>query len=127
MTDNNIKVLIIEDEEMLVNMYISKFEKEGFKIEKALNGTDGIAKAKDFKPEIILLDIIMPEMDGFMVLKQLKSDSATKNARVIMLTNLGQDEDVEKGKKLGAEDYLVKANLTPGQVVDKVKELMAKS
>lgn len=126
MSTDKIKVLIIEDEEMLVNMYISKFEKEGFEIQKAINGKDGIAKAKEFHPDIILLDIIMPEMDGFMVLKQLKADDDTKNSKVIMLTNLGQDEDIEKGKQLGANDYLVKANLTPAQVVDKVKELLNK-
>ncbi len=126
MAQNKTNILIIEDEEMLANMYISKFEKEGFEIEKATNGKDGLIQAKKYKPDIILLDIIMPEMDGFMVLKQLKKDSGTKHARIIMLTNLGQNEDIEKGKKLGAEDYLVKANHTPSQVVDKVKELLTK-
>lgn len=119
-----IKVLIIEDEEMLVNMYISKFEKEGYEAEKAANGKLGLEKAQEIKPDIILLDIMMPEIDGFMVLKNLKNDIDTKNIPVIMLTNLGQEEDIEKGKKLGATDYLVKANLTPAQVVDKVKEVL---
>ena len=126
MSGKKVKVLIIEDEEMLVNMYISKFEKEGFETEKALNGKKGIDKTKKVKPNIILLDIIMPEMDGFMVLKELKADPATKKIPVIMLTNLGQDEDIEKGNKLGAKDYLVKANLTPAQVVNKVKETLKK-
>lgn len=126
MSENKIKVLIIEDEEMLVNMYISKFEKEGYEIEKALNGREGLEKVKSYNPEIILLDVIMPEMDGFMVLKQLKSETSTKNIPVIMLTNLGQEEDIEKGEKLGVKDYLVKANLTPSQVVDKVKEVLSK-
>lgn len=126
MTDKKTKVLIIEDEEMLVNMYISKFEKEGYEIEKALNGREGLEKVKSYNPEIILLDVIMPEMDGFMVLKQLKSETSTKNIPVIMLTNLGQEEDIEKGEKLGVKDYLVKANLTPSQVVDKVKEVLSK-
>ncbi len=126
MTDKKTKVLIIEDEEMLVNMYISKFEKEGYEIEKALNGREGLEKVKSYNPEIILLDVIMPEMDGFMVLKQLKSEASTKNIPVIMLTNLGQEEDIEKGEKLGVKDYLVKANLTPSQVVDKVKEVLSK-
>jgi len=126
MPQNNTKILIIEDEEMLINMYIYKFEKEGFMVEKATNGKDGIAKAKEYKPNIILLDIIMPEMDGFMVLKELKKNPSTKNSTVIMLTNLGQNEDVEKGQKLGAEDYLVKANVTPMQVVEKVKKILKK-
>ncbi len=120
------KVLIIEDEEMLVNMYISKFEKEGYQAEKASNGRIGLEQAKKINPDIILLDIMMPEMDGFMVLKNLKKDTSTKNSPIIMLTNLGQEEDIEKGNKLGATDYLVKANLTPAQVVDKVKEILKK-
>ncbi len=124
MAKEKIKVLIVEDEEMLVNMYISKFEKEGFDPIKALNGKNGLELADKENPEIILLDVIMPEMDGFMVLKELKSNSKTKNIPVIMLTNLGQDEDVKKGNELGAKDYLVKANLTPAQVVDKVKEIL---
>lgn len=124
MAKEKIKVLIVEDEEMLVNMYISKFEKEGFDPIKALNGKNGLELADKENPEIIILDVIMPEMDGFMVLKELKSNSKTKNIPVIMLTNLGQDEDVKKGNELGAKDYLVKANLTPAQVVDKVKEIL---
>jgi len=111
---------------MLVNMYIAKFKKEGYEATKAENGKIGLEKAKKIKPNIILLDIMMPEIDGFMVLKNLKSDIDTKNTPVIMLTNLGQEEDIEKGKNLGAIDYLVKANLTPKQVVDKVKEILKK-
>jgi DNA-binding response OmpR family regulator len=126
MTEEKTKVLIIEDEEMLVNMYISKFKKEGYEAEKAANGKIGLKQAQIIKPDIILLDIMMPEMDGFMVLKNLKTDTDTKNIPVIMLTNLGQEEDIEKGSKLGATDYLVKANLTPAQVVDKVKEVLSK-
>lgn len=124
MTEKKTKVLIIEDEEMLVNMYISKFTKEGYQAEKALNGRIGLEQAKNIKPDIILLDIMMPEIDGFMVLKDLKNDIATKNIPVIMLTNLGQEEDIAKGNQLGATDYLVKANLTPAQVVEKVKTIL---
>ena len=80
--------------------------------------------AKKENPDVILLDIILPQMDGFSVLKKLKSDSATKNFPVILLTNLGQDGDVKKGLELGAIDYLIKANYTPSQVVEKVKSLL---
>ena len=126
MPNTKIKVLIVEDEEMLVNMYVSKFETEGFEPIMALNGKQGIELANNENPAIILLDVIMPEMDGFMVLKELKSNPKTQKIPVIMLTNLGQDEDIEKGNKLGVVDYLVKANLTPSQVVDKVKEILNK-
>ena len=126
MADKKTKVLIIEDEKMLVDMYASKFNKEGFEVEEALTGKQGIDKAKEINPDIILLDIIMPEVDGFAVLKELKNNQKTKNTPIIMLTNLGQDEDIEKGKKFGAVDYLVKANLTPREVVGKVKKILKK-
>jgi len=126
MSEQKTKVLIIEDEEILINMYKSKFEREGFEVYQALNGKNGLDQVKENKPDIILLDIIMPEMDGFMVLKDLKSNSETQNIPVIMLTNLGQEEDIEKGKELGAKDYLVKVDSTPNQVVEKVKEILKK-
>ncbi len=126
MPDQKIRVLIIEDEKILVNMYIAKFEKEGFEVYQAPNGKAGLDQLKTIKPNIILLDIIMPEMDGFMVLKDLKSNTETQNIPVVMLTNLGQEKDIEKGKQLGAKDYLVKVNLTPNQVVEKVQEILKK-
>lgn len=118
------KVLIIEDEESLAQMYQTKFEYEGYEVVVATDGSEGIEKAKKEKPDIILLDIILPKKDGFMVLKELKADKLTASITVIMLTNLGQDEDMAKGKKLGAIDYLVKANLTPAQLIDKVKKYL---
>jgi len=124
MAEKKTTVLIIEDEESLAAMYAAKFDKEGFNVVTASDGSDGIDKAKSSSPDIILLDIILPKKDGFMVLKELKEDAKTKNVKVLMLSNLGQDEDVSKGKKLGAEDYLVKANLTPAQIVDKVKQYL---
>lgn len=117
-----IKVLIVEDEETLSQMYSMKFDKEGFDVETALDGAVAIDKAKSFKPDIILLDIILPGLDGFSVLESLKAEKALEKVPVIMLTNLGQSEDVKKGKKLGAVDYLVKANCTPMEVVEKVRE-----
>ena len=118
------KVLIIEDEESLAQMYQTKFEHENYEVVVATDGSEGIEKAKKEKPDIILLDIILPKKDGFMVLKELKEDKSIADIKVIMLTNLGQDEDVVKGKKLGAIDYLVKANLTPAQLVNKVAEYL---
>ena len=84
----------------------------------------GLDQAKKIDPDVILLDIILPQMDGFTVLKALKEDKATKNVPVVLLTNLGQDGDVKKGLELGAVDYLIKANFTPAQVVDKVKSVL---
>lgn len=116
------KVLLIEDEEMLANMYETKFQNEGFVIKKALDGESGLKSALEDKPDMILLDIIMPKLDGFSVLKNLKDNPQTKNIPVILLSNLGQEEDIKKGKEMGASGYLVKANLTPAEVVEKVRE-----
>ena len=124
MTNKDQKILLIEDEEMLANMYETKFKNEGFNIKKALDGETGLKMALEDKPDIILLDIIMPKLDGFSVLRSLKDSVKTKDVPVILLTNLGQDEDVKKGTAMGAAGYLVKANLTPAEVVDKVKDYL---
>ncbi len=118
------KILLVEDEEMLANMYQVKFQNDGFQLIKAGNGEEGLTLAEKEKPDMILLDVIMPKMDGFTVLKRLKENPATKDIPVLLLTNLGQDEDVKKGNELGAVGYLVKANITPSEVVAKVKETM---
>ena len=124
MSDKQYNILLIEDEEMLANMYETKFKNEGFNIRKALDGETGLKLAAELKPDIILLDIIMPKLDGFSVLKKIKENDKIKNVPVILLTNLGQDEDIKKGQTLGATGYLVKANLTPIEVVNKVKEYL---
>ena len=111
---------------MLSNMYEAKFTKEGFEIQKALDGETGLKLIQENNPDLVLLDIIMPKLDGFSVLKKIKEDAKIKDVPVILLTNLGQDEDVKKGNSLGASGYMVKANMTPAQVVEKVKEFLKK-
>lgn len=118
------KILLVEDDEMLHGMYVQKFKNQGFEVVSSYNGADGIKLAETEKPDIILLDIIMPKMDGFVALKKLKSNDVTKDIPVILLTNLGQEEDVKKGQELGAKDYFIKANHTPQEVVDKVKSVL---
>jgi DNA-binding response OmpR family regulator len=124
MADAKTKVLLVEDDKMIIDMYTLKFSQEGYDIMQAENGKDGLDLAKSQLPAIILLDIILPQMDGFTVLKELKADPNTKDIPVVLLTNLGQDGDVKKGLELGANDYLIKANYTPSQVVDKVKSVL---
>lgn len=118
------KILLVEDDEMLHTMYTQKFTKEGFEVLSAFNGAEGIKMAEESGPAVILLDIIMPKMDGFVALKKLKKNEKTKDIPVILLTNLGQEEDIRKGKELGATDYFIKANHTPQEVVDKVKDVI---
>ncbi len=117
-------VLLVEDDEMLHTMYTQKFTKEGYEVISAYNGSEGIKMAEEHMPSIVLLDIIMPKMDGFVALKKMKKNPAIKDIPVILLTNLGQEEDIRKGKELGAADYFIKANHTPQEVVDKVKEVL---
>ena len=118
------KVLLIEDDEMLLDMYNLKFLESGFDILKASNGLDGYEAAVKNRPDIILLDIILPQMDGFAVMEKLKQNKDTEKIPVFFLTNLKQEEDVERGKKLGAVGYLVKATLTPTQILEKVKQFL---
>jgi len=117
------KILLIEDDKFLSDMYVTKFSKFGYKIETAYDGEEGIRKTRKIGPDVILLDIRLPLKDGFEVLKEIKKDQKTKDIPVILLTNLGQKEDIEKGVKLGAVDYLIKAQFTPQEVVDKVRRI----
>ena len=118
-------VLLVEDDAFLAEIYQKKFEMEGFRVSVSVNGEKGLADARKKLPDIILLDILLPKLDGFAVLKALKSDEATKKIPVILLTNLGQKDDVEKGLQDGAEDYLIKTHFKPSEVVDKVRKVLA--
>jgi DNA-binding response OmpR family regulator len=118
------KILLIEDDQMLLDMYTLKFSEAGYEVFKAGTGKLGYEIAKKNKPDVILLDIILPQMDGFMVMENLKKDAVTKKIPVFFLTNLKQENDVEKGKELGAIDYLVKAMLTPTQILEKVEKYL---
>lgn len=121
---SNIHVLIVEDDAFLANIYKTKFEMEGFKVSVSENGEVGWNDIKKKKPTIVLLDILLPKMDGFTVLKKAKSDPETKDCPIILLTNLGQKDDVEKGLELGAADYLIKAHFKPSETVNKVKKVL---
>jgi DNA-binding response OmpR family regulator len=121
------KILIIEDDEAICSMYQAKFEQEGVEALSAATGAEGLEMAKKEKPNLIMLDVILPGLDGFSVLKKLKANSATKKIPVIMLTNLGTEEDKEKGEKMGADSYLVKASLTPSQISEIGKKYLNKN
>lgn len=118
------KILIVEDDRTLVRLYSTKIEKSGYEVATAFDGEEGLEKISSFKPDVVLLDIIIPKLDGFSVLEKMKKNPATKNIAVILLTNLGQDEDVSKGKELGARDYLVKSQFTPAEIVKKMEAVL---
>lgn len=119
-----IKVLLIEDDSFLLSMYTTKFEIENFFVVAADDGEKGLRQAREHHPDIILLDILMPKMNGFEVLGELKKDASTRDIPVILLTNLNQKEEIEKGLAMGARDFLIKAHLMPSEVVDKIKKII---
>lgn len=119
-----IQILLVEDDAFLANIYKTKFEMEGFAVSVAENGEEGLEAAKKKLPSLILLDILLPKIDGFTVLKKLKADASTQSIPVILLTNLGQKDDVDKGLELGAVDYLIKAHFKPSETVAKVKKAL---
>lgn len=124
MEETKKKVLIIEDDSFLLQMYATKLEMEGFEVQSALEGARGLTLAQKIKPDVILLDLLMPKVDGFEVLEKLKSGVATKDIPVIVLSNLSQREDVQRCFNLGADDYLIKAHFIPSEVIDKIKRVI---
>lgn len=128
MAQGNKKVLIVEDEKFLRELMATKLEKENFNVITAVDGIEAIKKNETDKPDLILLDIILPGKDGFEVLRAIRSgaDKAVSQTPIIMLTNLGQESDREKAVQLGANDYLVKAFFTTDEIVQKMNEFLSK-
>lgn len=120
------KVLIIDDDLFLLEMYSIKFQEAGFDLEIAKSGEEALEKLsnKEYAPEIILLDVLMPNLDGFEFLKNIKENHIAPGTKIIILSNLSQKEDIEKGIELGADDYLIKAHHTPTEVVEKIKAIL---
>lgn len=118
------KILLIEDDSFLISMYTTKFELENFEVVAAEDGEKGLGLAVKEKPDIILLDILLPKMNGFEVLKELKNNKETSPIPVILLTNLSQKNEIEQGLALGAQDYLIKAHFMPSEVMDKIKKVL---
>jgi len=114
-------ILVVEDDKFLRELIVRKLTEEKFLILEAIDGEEGIKKIKEGKPDLILLDLILPGIDGFEVLSQIKKEQELSLIPVIILSNLGQKNDVEKGLKMGAVDYLIKAHFTPGEIIEKIK------
>lgn len=118
------KILIVEDDKFLRELIAQKLIKEGYDIVEAVDGEKGIKSVKEEKPDLILLDLILPGIDGFEVLAKIKENPVLSQIPVIILSNLGQKDDIERGLKIGAVDYLIKAHFTPGEIVEKVKTVL---
>ena len=122
-----LKIAIIEDDQAISQMYRMKFEAEGFIVETAENGKFGLELAKEMKPNIILLDLMMPEMNGDKMLELMRKTTWGKDIKVIILTNMGEQEAPAGLKELNVEDFIVKAEMTPRQVADLVKKRLGVS
>ena len=119
------KILIVEDDRFLRELIVKKLSnEEDFEIFEAFDGEVGIKKINEVKPDLVLLDLILPGIDGFEVLSRMKEDPELSGIAVIVLSNVGQKEDIEKGLELGAIDYLVKAHFTPDEIIEKIKKVL---
>ncbi|MEK7598206.1 MAG: response regulator [Patescibacteria group bacterium] len=118
---NNKKIMIVEDDSFVLDIYQTKLSQEGYTVIEARNGVEAMKKLEKEKPDLILLDILMPYMDGIEVLKKIREREDLKNIPVILLTNLSQKEEINVGLGLGASDYLIKSHFTPSEVMEKIK------
>jgi len=119
------KILIVDDDGFLLDMYAFKFSQNNFEVHTAASGLEAIQKLKDgLKPDIILMDIIMPGMDGFEMLEKINTEKLSENSTKIILSNKGQQEDIDRGNSLGATGYIIKVNSTPVEVVDQVIKIL---
>jgi DNA-binding response OmpR family regulator len=127
MSTKKVKVAIIEDDIAIVQMYRTKFENEGYEVATAADGIGGLELLESFAPDIILLDLMMPNMNGLDMLQKLRNQPGGRDAKVVVLTNMGDTETATKVYKMAADDYIVKAEMTPKQVAERVKVLLEKS
>lgn len=116
------KILLVEDDPLLVDIYTTKLKKEGFLVEVAVDGEGALRSYKKEKPDLVLLDIVLPNRNGWEVLKTINKDP--ERPKIIILSNLGQKEEIQKGLSLGADKYLIKANYTPSEVIEEIKKIL---
>jgi DNA-binding response OmpR family regulator len=119
---SNKKVLLVEDDDALASVYQTRLQAEGFNVKRVPNGEDALAATLEFKPDLMLLDVMMPKVSGFDVLDILRNTPETADLKVIMLTALSQDADKERAQSLGVNDYLVKSQVVIADVVDRIKQ-----
>jgi len=118
-------ILLVEDDPFLIDIYKNKLSKAGFEIDVAEEGETALRKIKEKKPDLVLLDIVLPGTDGWEILKKIRTEMGFKDLKVLILSNLSQKEEVEKGMELGATKYLIKAHYTPSEVVKEIKKLLS--
>lgn len=120
-TGNSKRILLVEDDDAIANVYLMRLQAEGFDVRRVGNGEDALAAALSYKPDLVLLDVMMPKVSGFDVLDILRNTPETANLKIIMLTALSQDSDKERAESLGVDDYLVKSQVVIADVIDRIK------
>lgn len=118
------KILIIDDEKFHLEMYKDRFEKAEYQVLTAANGQLGLELAKKEKPDLVIVDILMPTMDGYEVIEKMKKDEQTSKIHIVALSNLAQDNEIKKGLNLGADDYIIKTDITPTELIERVKKII---
>lgn len=119
------RILLVEDDDALANVYVSRLQAEGFDVRRVNNGEDALATAISYKPDLVVLDVMMPKVSGFDVLDILRNTPETANLKIIMLTALGQPSDQERAKSLGADDYLIKSQVVIADVIERIRHHLA--
>ncbi len=117
-------ILLVEDDQFLIDIYTTKLNEAGFSAEVAVDGESGLRKLKEKNFDILLLEIVLPKIDGWELLQEIKKEKKLEHLKIIILSNLGQKEEVEKGLKMGVAKYLIKAHFTPGEVVEEIKQTL---
>ena len=115
------KILLVEDDDALASVYLKRLQAEGFDVKRVSNGEDALASAIDYKPNLVILDIMMPKISGFEVLDIMRNTPETAKVKIVVLSALGQDSDKECAMSLGADDYLVKSQVVISDVIEKIK------
>lgn len=118
------KILVIEDDQFLRDMLVDKLEAEGFGVVEAIDGESGMEVMQKEQPKLVLLDIVLPGIDGFEILQRMQKDPALSKIPVLIISNLGAQKDIDKAKELGALDYIIKAHFTPGEIIEKVRQTL---
>jgi len=117
-------ILLVEDDPFIVDIYKTKFREAGFSVEVAFSGGECLKKLKEKKPDLLLLDLCLPEVEGWEIIKTVKKSESLKNLPIIILSNLSQKQEVDKAINLGAERYLIKAHYTPSEVIEEIKSIL---
>ena len=119
------RILLVEDDDALANVYVTRLQAENFDVRRVANGEDALATALSYKPDLVVLDVMMPKVSGFDVLDILRNTPETANLKIIMLTALSQDSDKQRAESLGADDYLVKSQVVIADVIEKIRQHLA--